>query len=49
MPCIMELLSSEYGWTPQQIREQKNSDIVDYIDIIKQKRKIQNKNSKYGK
>jgi hypothetical protein len=37
----MEILSSEYGWTPSQIREQRKEDIEKYIDIISVRRKIQ--------
>lgn len=38
---IMEMLSSEYGWTPSQIREQRTEDILAYVEILRLKRKIQ--------
>jgi len=31
---IMEALSDRYGWTPKQIREQNETDIKNYIEII---------------
>jgi hypothetical protein len=46
----MEILSSEYGWTPKEIREQRKEDIKLYFDIIRLKRIIENnKNKKYGR
>jgi len=30
----MEALSQRYGWTPDQIRESKVSDINQYLEII---------------
>lgn len=30
---IMEKLSREYGWTPDQIRDMKVEDIQNYLDI----------------
>ena len=42
----MELLSSEYGWTPDQIRAMNNYDIENYLYIISIKRKIQEINLK---
>jgi len=30
---IMEKLSREYGWTPDQIREMRVEDIQNYLDI----------------
>lgn len=30
----MEMLSSHYGWTPSQIREQRVEDIEHYIQIL---------------
>jgi hypothetical protein len=41
---MFELLSSEYGWTPKEIREQDYEDIKNYLQIISIKRKIQNIN-----
>jgi len=49
---MMELLSSEYGWTPQQIRKQRSQDIKNYIKIIGIKRNIQKidlMKNKYGR
>jgi hypothetical protein len=40
----MEMLSAEYGWTPDQIRAQRVEDISAYLNIIRVKRMIQ----KYG-
>jgi hypothetical protein len=37
----MELLSKEYGWTPNEIREQSYHDISSYLKIINIKRKIE--------
>lgn len=37
----MEMLSAEYGWTPDQIRAQRTEDIHAYVEIIKTKRAIQ--------
>ncbi len=34
---LLEQLSSEYGWTPKQIRDQRYSDIVAYLKILKVK------------
>ncbi len=39
---IMEMLSAEYGWTPNEIRAQPYDDIKDYIKIINTKRKLEN-------
>lgn len=39
---IMEMLSSEYGWTPNEIRVQPYEDIKCYIDIINTKHKLEN-------
>lgn len=41
---VMEMLSAEYGWTPDQIRAQPAEDIEAYIEIIRVKRTLQ----KYG-
>jgi len=40
----MEMLSAEYGWTPNQIREQPIQDIKNYIKIISIKRNIEKAN-----
>jgi hypothetical protein len=37
----MEMLSKEYGWTPNEIREQPYDDIQNYLDIISIKRQIE--------
>lgn len=42
----MELLSSEYGWLPDDIRNMRLTDINDYMTIIKVKRKEQENNLK---
>lgn len=42
----MELLSSEYGWTPNEIREMRMDDIENYVTIISLKRKEQQNNLK---
>lgn len=36
---IMALLSYEFGWTPSQIREQSQEDIMAYVELI-EKRKL---------
>ena len=38
----MEMLSTEYGWTPNEIRQQPAWEIDQYIQIINQKRKLEN-------
>lgn len=38
---IMEMLSTKYGWTPNQIREISLEDIAVYMDIINQKAYIE--------
>ena len=43
---IMELLSERYGWLPSEIREQKISDIHDYLDIIAIKNMLAKNNLK---
>lgn len=35
----MESLSEKYGWTPQQIREMSEDDVIAYLDIAKIKLK----------
>lgn len=37
----MELLSAEYGWTPNEIRQQKAQDIIDYWKIMTYKKWLQ--------
>jgi hypothetical protein len=39
----MEILSREYGWTPEQIRQQRRQDIQDYLDIINIRRTLEKK------
>jgi len=43
---IMETLSSEYGWTPEEIRRQKAEDIHQYLTIIRTRRVLENKKAK---
>ena len=43
---IMEALSAEYGWTPNEIREQDNEEIKRYWKILTLKRRIENNNIK---
>ncbi len=38
---IMEMFSREYGWTPEQIRGLRHSDILAYSRIIKLRRAIE--------
>ena len=38
---LMEELSSTYGWTPKEIREQPVRDVMTYWAILNEKRKIQ--------
>lgn len=42
----MESLSDRYGWTPSQIRKEKYQDMLDYIDIISVKNRLEKENSK---
>lgn len=42
----MELLSTEYGWTPDQIRSMRASDVESYIQIINVKAKIKQREMK---
>ena len=37
----MEMLSAEYGWTPEEIRQQPIHEVNAYIEIIKRKRLLQ--------
>ena len=46
---IMEMLSANYGWTPDEIRGQPFSAIIDYVDILNAKKRIQDFQAKYGK
>lgn len=32
----MEALSSRYGWTPKEIREQSVEDLLQYLEIMKE-------------
>lgn len=43
---IMELLSKEYGWTPNEIREMSIEDIENYVTIIRIRRKEEENNIK---
>jgi len=46
---LMELLSTEYGWTPKEIRELSVVDIKCYTQIISTKRKLEkNKQKRNG-
>ena len=40
----MEILSSEYGWTPSQIRKERTSDMLSYFDILQVKADMIKKN-----
>lgn len=40
---MMEMLSLEYGWTPNEIREQPKDDIKRYVKIIRLRRLIDKK------
>lgn len=42
----MERLSSEYGWTPNQIREMDIKDVKDYLDILSIKNQLLKSKSK---
>lgn len=42
----MEMLSSEYGWTPNEISSQPMEMLEAYIEIISTKRLIEKNNSK---
>lgn len=44
----MELLSAEYGWTPDEIRAMSINDIQNYVIILNCKRKETNKKNKNG-
>jgi hypothetical protein len=37
----MEILSKTYGWTPNQIKETSMVDILQYLDIIKMRNKLE--------
>lgn len=51
----MFLLSREFGWTPDQIRDMRAEDVSNYISMVHIERKIREANqkkashSKYGK
>lgn len=36
----MEMLSKRYGWLPSQIRNERESDILQYLEIIGMEQKI---------
>jgi hypothetical protein len=40
----MEILSKEYGWTPNEIKETSVDDIQNYLDIMEQRKKLSNQN-----
>jgi len=42
----MEMLSAEYGWTPSQIKNESNEDMLAYIEVINNKRLIEKSNLK---
>lgn len=42
----MELLSREYGWTPDEIRNMSIEDIENYVTIIRIRRKEEENNIK---
>lgn len=46
---VMELLSSEYGWTPKEIKEMDLEEVMTYLQIINMKRQIQNEEQKRNK
>lgn len=46
---VMELLSSEYGWTPREIENLTMEEITAYLQIINMKRQIQNEQQKKNK
>jgi hypothetical protein len=47
---IMEMLSAEYGWTPNEIMTQPFDVLMAYLEIINTKRMIENnKAKKYGR
>ena len=43
---LMEMLSTEYGWTPKEIRELNVVDVKCYAQIISTKRKLENNKQK---
>jgi len=44
-----EVLSERYGWTPDQIRNQKDEDLKNYFRIIQARNRIDKYNEKkYG-
>ncbi len=42
----MEILSKEYGWTPEEIRRQKADDINSYLEILRVKGELAKKHKK---
>jgi len=43
---LMEMMSAEYGWTPSQIRQESEEDMLNYLEIINTRRFIENKQNK---
>jgi hypothetical protein len=43
---IMEILSREYGWTPMDIKQLGITDVEVYLQIIKDRRKLENHGTK---
>lgn len=43
---IMEMLSQEYGWTPEEIRSMRLDDLQEYVAIIRNKRAMAKHKSK---
>jgi hypothetical protein len=46
---MMEILSSEYGWTPSQIREQRVDDVMNYWYIMNERKYYEKQQSKKKK
>jgi len=45
----MEALSHRYGWTPDQIRDMRYDDVMNYLTVMVEESKLQKANSmKYG-
>jgi len=42
----METFSKEYGWTPKEIREQSVEDLIQYFQIMRLRKNIENKKIK---
>lgn len=43
---LFEMLSERYHWTPDQIRDMRQDDILDYLVIIRAKKRIEKFNQK---